>query len=208
MCVDLEPDLADEIAAEVGGIAWAGDATERPEMERLVRDSTSALGRVDAVVDIIGMSHYGPLIDMDDDEWNWHFRIVLRHAQLICQLFGRLLSESGGGALAFVASVSGLTAAPQHAAYGAAKAGLMSLVRSTAGVLGPAGVRTNAVALGEEGKQRNAENAPLRRVAQTSDIAGALLFLVSDLSAYVNGQTLTVDGGVGQKFPYPLPEGV
>jgi NAD(P)-dependent dehydrogenase (short-subunit alcohol dehydrogenase family) len=220
MCVDLEPDLADEIAAEVGGIAWAGDATERPEMERLVRDSVEALGRVDAVVDIIGMSHYGPLIDMDDDEWNWHFRIVLRHAQLITQLFGRLLSESGGGALAFVASVSGLTAAPQHAAYGAAKAGLMSLVRSTAVELGPAGVRTNAVApgvvwtprvsayLGEEGKQRNAENAPLRRVAQTSDIAGALLFLVSDLSAYVNGQTLTVDGGVGQKFPYPLPEGV
>ena len=157
---------------------------------------------------------------MDDDEWNWHFHIVLRHAQLITQLFGRLLSESGGGALAFVASVSGLTAAPQHAAYGAAKAGLMSLVRSTAVELGPAGVRTNAVApgvvwtprvsayLGEEGKQRNAENAPLRRVAQTSDIAGALLFLVSDLSAYVNGQTLTVDGGVGVKFPYPLPEGV
>jgi NAD(P)-dependent dehydrogenase (short-subunit alcohol dehydrogenase family) len=62
--------------------------------------------------------------------------------------------------------------------------------------------------LGEAGKQRNAENAPLRRVAQTSDIAGALLFFVSDLSAYVNGQTLTVDGGVGMKFPYPLPEGV
>jgi NAD(P)-dependent dehydrogenase (short-subunit alcohol dehydrogenase family) len=220
VCVDLEQDLADEIAAEVGGIAWAGDATERSEMERLVADSVAALGRVDAVVDIIGMSHYGPLIDMDDDEWNWHFRIVLRHAQLITQLFGKLLSEQGGGALAFVASVSGLTAAPQHAAYGAAKAGLMSLVRSAAVELGPAGVRTNAIApgvvwtprvsayLGDAGKQRNAENAPLRRVAQTSDIAGPLLFLVSDLSAYVNGQTLTVDGGVGVKFPYPLPEGV
>jgi NAD(P)-dependent dehydrogenase (short-subunit alcohol dehydrogenase family) len=122
--------------------------------------------------------------------------------------------------MVFVASVSGLTAAPQHAAYGAAKAGLMSLVRSAAVELGPSGVRTNAVApgvvwtprvsayLGEAGKQRNAENAPLRRVAQTSDIAGALLFFVSDLSAYVNGQTLTVDGGVGMKFPYPLPDGV
>ena len=97
VCVDLEKDLADEIAAEVGGIAWAGDATDRSEMERLVRDSVAALGRVDAVVDIIGMSHYGALIDIDDDEWDWHFRIVLRHAQLITQLFGRLLAESGGG---------------------------------------------------------------------------------------------------------------
>jgi NAD(P)-dependent dehydrogenase (short-subunit alcohol dehydrogenase family) len=220
VCVDLEKDLADEIAAETGGIAWAGDATDRSEMERLVRDSVAALGRVDAVVDIIGMSHYGPLVDMDDEEWDWHFRIVLRHAQLITQLFGKLMAESGGGSMAFVASVSGLTGAPEHAAYGAAKAGLMSLVRSVAVELGPKGVRTNAIApgvvwtprvsafLGEAGKQRNAENAPLRRVAQTSDIAGPLLFLVSDLSAYVNGQTLTVDGGVGVKFPYPLPEGV
>jgi NAD(P)-dependent dehydrogenase (short-subunit alcohol dehydrogenase family) len=220
VCVDVEADLAAEIAAEVGGIAWAGDATDRSEVERLVRESQEALGKVDAVVDIVGMSRYGSFIEADDEDWDWHFRIVLRHAQLLMQLFGKLLAESGGGAMAFVASVSGLTGAPEHAAYGAAKAGLMSLVRSMAIELGPSGVRTNAIApgvvwtprvsafLGEPGKQRNAENAPLRRVAQTSDIAGPLLFLVSDLSAYVNGQTLTVDGGVGVKFPYPLPEGV
>lgn len=218
LCVDVDPELADEIAAEVGGIGWAGDATERAEVERLVRDATTALGRVNAVVDIIGMSRYASLIDIDDEEWDWHFRIVLRHAQLITQLFGRLLADSGGGVLAFVASVSGLTSAPQHSAYGAAKAGLMSLVRSAAVELGPFGVRTNAVApgvvwtprvsayLGEVGRERNAANAPLGRVAQTSDIAGPLLFLVSELSAYVNGQTLVVDGGVGVKFPYPMVE--
>jgi NAD(P)-dependent dehydrogenase (short-subunit alcohol dehydrogenase family) len=218
VCVDVDPELADEVAAEVGGVAWAGDATDRDEVERLVRDAAAALGRVNAVVDIIGMSRYASLIEMDDEEWDWHFRIVLRHAQLITQLFGRLLASSGGGALAFVASVSGLTSAPQHAAYGAAKAGLMSLVRSAAVELGPSGVRTNAVApgvvwtprvsayLGEPGRERNAANAPLGRVAQTSDIAGPLLFLVSELSAYVNGQTLVVDGGVGVKFPYPMVE--
>ncbi len=218
LCVDLEPDLAEEIAKEVGGIAWAGDATDRSEMERLVRDARVQLGRVDAVVDIIGMSRYGSLVDMDDEEWDWHFRIVLRHAQLITQLFGKVMADAGGGVLAFVASVSGMTGAPEHAAYGAAKASLMSLVRSAAVELGPFGVRTNAIApgvvwtprvsafLGEAGRERNAANAPLRRVAQTSDIAGPLLFLVSDLSAYVNGQTLVVDGGVGVKFPYPLPE--
>ncbi len=218
LCVDLEADLAKEIADEVGGVAWSGDATDRSEVERLVRESQAALGRVDAVVDIIGMSRYGDLVDMDDDEWDWHFRIVLRHAQLLTQLFGRVFMEQGGGTFAFVAPVSGLTGAPQHAAYGAAKAGLMSLVRSVAVEMGPAGVRTNAIApgvvwtprvsafLGEAGRERNAVNTPLGRVAQTSDIAGPLLFLVSDLSAYVNGQTLVVDGGVGVKFPYPLPE--
>jgi NAD(P)-dependent dehydrogenase (short-subunit alcohol dehydrogenase family) len=114
--------------------------------------------------------------------------------------------------------VSGLTSAPQHAAYGAFKAALMSLVRSGAVELGPHGVRVNAVApgvvwtprvsayLGEEGRSRNAANAPLRRVALPADIAAAILFLASDLSAYVTGQTLVVDGGVGVKFPYPMGE--
>ena len=58
--------------------------------------------------------------------------------------------------------------------------------------------------LGDEGRQRNEQNTPLRRVAQPADIAAALLFLASDLSSYVSGQTLVVDGGVGSKFPYPM----
>src|SRR5262249_2978703 len=59
--------------------------------------------------------------------------------------------------------------------------------------------------LGDEGLRRNVDNAPLGRVAQPADIAAAILFLACDLSAYVTGQTLVVDGGVGAKFPYPRP---
>jgi NAD(P)-dependent dehydrogenase (short-subunit alcohol dehydrogenase family) len=94
----------------------------------------------------------------------------------------------------------------------------MSLVRTAAVELGPEGVRVNAVApgvvwtprislyLGEEGRERNNANTPLRRVAQPADIAGAILFLASDLASFVTGHTLVVDGGVGAKFPYPMAE--
>ena len=218
-CVDLDPDLAGDIAKEVGGIAWSGNAIERGDAERMFADATdprAGLGRIDGVVDIVGMARYASLIDIDDDNWNWHHDIVLRHAYLAMQLGGRAMSQSGGGVMVFVASVSGITSAPLHAAYGAAKAGLIALVKSAAVELGPAGVRVNAVApgvvwtprvsgfLGEKGRETNSANAPLRRVALPADIAGAILFLASDLAGYVTGQTLVVDGGVGSKFPYPL----
>lgn len=215
--VDKDPDLAADIAGETGGTAASGDATSREDAERLFTEAERALGRIDGVVDIIGMAQYCDIVDLSDDLWNWHFDICLRHAFLAMQLGGRAMKEHGG-ALTFVASVSGLTGAPEHAAYGAAKAGLMSLVRSGAVELGPYGIRVNAVApgvvwtprvsgyLGEAGRQHNSENAPLRRVALPADIASALLFLSSDLAGYVNGQVLTVDGGVSAKFPYSVPD--
>jgi NAD(P)-dependent dehydrogenase (short-subunit alcohol dehydrogenase family) len=215
-CVDKDEGRAADVAGAGGGTPWSGDATVRAEAERLFADAAAALGRIDGVVDIVGMARYAGLIDIDDESWDWHFDIVLRHAWLAMQLGGRSMREAGGGTMVFVASVSGLTAAPQHAAYGAAKAGLMALVRSGAVELGPHNIRVNAVApgvvwtprvsgyLGEEGRRRNSENAPLRRIALPADIASAILFLASDLSGYVTGQTLVVDGGVGAKFPYPM----
>ena len=215
-CVDKDPDLADDIAKEVGGTAWAGDATDRTDAERLFADARAALGRIDGVVDIVGMAQYANLVDITDDLWDWHHNIVLRHAFLAAQLGARSMGETGGGVMVFVASVSGISSAPLHSAYGVAKAGLMSLVRSAAVELGPAGIRVNAVApgvvwtprvsgyLGDKGRETNSANAPLRRVALPADIASAILFLASDLSSYVTGQTLVVDGGVGVKFPYPM----
>src|SRR5438105_2385615 len=99
------------------------------------------------------------------------------------RLDGRAMAESGGGTMVFVASVSGITSAPRHAAYGAAKAALMSWIRSLAVELGPSGVRANAVApglvwtprisqyLGDEGRELNVQNTPLRRIAEPRDIA-------------------------------------
>ena len=215
-CVDKDKDLASDIAEEVNGIAWSGDAIDRGDAERLFADASDAFGRIDGVIDIVGMARYTHLVDLSDDDWDWHHDIVLRHAFLAMQLGGRAMAASGGGAMVFVASVSGLTSAPMHSAYGAAKAGLMSLVRTGAVELGRSGVRVNAVApgvvwtprvsalLGEEGRQTNAGNAPLGRVALPANIASAILFLASDLASYVTGQTLVVDGGVSAKFPYPM----
>lgn len=217
-CIDIDHDLAREIAAEVDGTPGVGDATQRDDATRLLGLAKTTLGGLDGVVDIVGMSHFDGLLDLTDEEWNWHFDIVLRHAFLAVQIGGRLLADGGGGAMVFVASVSGITSAPRHAAYGAAKAGLMSLVRTAAVELGPSHVRVNAVApgvvwtprvsayLGDEGRERNRANTPLRRVAQPADIASAILFLASDLASYVTGHTLVVDGGVGTKFPYPMAE--
>ncbi|MEX1007721.1 MAG: SDR family oxidoreductase [Acidimicrobiia bacterium] len=215
-CVDVDPDLAHDIAAEVDGIGLSGNAIDRADVESLFADATTQLGGIDGVVDIIGMARYANITEMTDEEWDWHFDIVLRHAFLAMQHGARAMEASGGGVMVFVASVSGITSAPRHSAYGAAKAGLMSLVRTGAVELGPSGIRVNAVApgvvwtprvsafLGEEGRGLNTDNTPLRRVAQPADIAAAILFLASDLAAYVTGQTLSVDGGVGAKFPYPM----
>lgn len=216
VCVDNEPDRARDVAAEVGGVPAVGDARQRGDVDRLVAESIEALGGVDGLVDIVGMARYGPIVDTSDEDWDWTFDMVLRHAFLFSQAAGRHMAERGRGSMVFVASVSGLTAAPNHAAYGAAKAALMAWVRSLAVELGPKGVRANAVApgpswtprvsqaLGEEGRRRNEDNAPLRRIAEPADIAACILFLAGDMARHVTGQVLVADGGVSAKFPYPV----
>lgn len=215
VCVDNRDDLAKEIADEVGGIACVADATKREDADQAVAVATSELGGLDGLVDIVGMARYGPAVDASDDDWEWTFDVNLRHAVLFAQAAAKVMAD--GGAMVFVASASGLTSAPMHAPYGAAKAGLMSWVRSLAVELGPKGIRVNAVApglvwtprvsqfVGEEGREQNIKNTPLRRIAQPSDIASGILYLASDLAGFVTGQTLSIDGGVGVKFPYPMP---
>jgi NAD(P)-dependent dehydrogenase (short-subunit alcohol dehydrogenase family) len=215
LCVDIDEQRAKEIAEEVGvGVPWSGDVTKRADVVRLGVDAAGALGTINGFVDIVGMAAWAGVLDIDDKTWDWEFDICLRHAYLVSQELGRRMVETGGGTMVFIASVSGLTAAPNHAAYGAAKAGLMAWVQSLAVELGPQQIRANAVAPGtiltprmdaafdDERRRANAATVPLGRIGQTSDIAGAVLFLTSDLSAFVSGRTVVVDGAVDAKFPY------
>ena len=200
--------------------ALSGDAIDRARRGAHVRRRRPRkLGGIDGVVDIIGMSRYADLVDMTDDDWNWHFDIVLRHAFLAMQYGGPGDGRDGGGAMVFVASVSGITSAPRHSAYGAAKAGLMSLVRTGAVELGPSGIRVNAVAPGR-GVDAAGLGVPRRRgrAAQHREHAAAPrratgrhrrrapVPRVGPRRATSPGQTLTVDGGVGAKFPYPMAD--
>ena len=222
LCLDYDRDAAEHVAGEVDGIAATADVRERADIEAALADAQTAFGRLDAVVDIVGMAKYVPLLQTSDEDWGWTFDMVLRHAYLLARAGGAIMKDQARrddgqrGAFAFVASASGQSSAPFHAAYGAAKAGLMSLVRTMAVELGPMGIRANAVApgfvwtpriatmVGEEGRERNVRNTPMRGVAEPRHVASALLFLLSDLAGFVSGQVLSVDGATGVKFPYPL----
>lgn len=96
-CVDREADLAQDVATEVGGVAFVGDAVQRREAERLFAEAGLSLGPIHGVVDIVGMAHYANLVEVTDEEWDWHLDIVLRHAYLAMQLGGRAMAAGGGG---------------------------------------------------------------------------------------------------------------
>ncbi|MDG2004717.1 MAG: SDR family oxidoreductase [Novosphingobium sp.] len=218
-CIDAEGDRARSVAEEVSGTSHEGDVTSADDMARVLGEAEAALGQIDALIDIIGMPRYVPILDCSDDDWNFQLDISLRQAFHAMRAGGRLMAKTGGGAMVFVSSISGVAGAPHHGPYGAAKAGLNSLVRSAASEMARHGIRVNGVAPGliwtprisasmqPEAKEVAERSIPLRRVGQPQDIASALLYMISDLSAYVTGQTLIVDGGATAGFPIDMGRG-
>ncbi|MFE7069087.1 SDR family NAD(P)-dependent oxidoreductase [Streptomyces sp. NPDC057620] len=210
VCVDREQGRADEVAKEVGGVPWVGELTERDSMAALFDHVGRELGRLDGVVDIVGLARYKSLTELTDDDWQWHLDVVLKHAYLALEYATRYWRRTGtGGSVAFVASVAGKQSSPKLAAYGAMKAALMSLVRTAAVELGPHGIRVNAVAPGvvrtpraqanpkwtRELLDANIAKTPTGRLTYPADVAAALLFFLSPLSRQITGESLAVDGG-------------
>lgn len=210
VCVDLDGERAAQVASEVGGRAMQGEITDRGSMASIFTTIASDYGRLDGVADIVGLAKYKPMVELTDEDWGFHYDIVLKHAVLALENSARLWRQFGsGGSIAFVASVAGLQSSPNLAAYGAMKAALMSLVRTAAVELGPIGGRVNAVAPGlvrtpraqanpkwtQDLLDANVAKTPTGRLSYPSDIASALLFLLSPLSAQITGTSLVVDGG-------------
>jgi NAD(P)-dependent dehydrogenase (short-subunit alcohol dehydrogenase family) len=210
VCVDRSRELAEAVAAEVDGESLVVDVTRRDEVERVLEQ-----GSVSGLVDIVGMPVLGPLAELDDDAWQRQFDLVLRHAYLAMQIGGRAIASAGGGTMVFVGSIAGLTHIAGQAAYGAAKAALHQLVASMGRELAPAGVRVNAVAPGFTQTPRLlamltpeqwalvSSIIPRGAPGSPTEIAAAILFLASDLSSYVTGQVLAVDGGMTGQLIVP-----
>jgi NAD(P)-dependent dehydrogenase (short-subunit alcohol dehydrogenase family) len=213
-CIDLDGERAAAVADEIGGVSFEADITKRADVERAIADAETSLGPLCGLIDVVGISSWAPALELDDEMLDRQFALNFRHGYLLGQAVGRRLVANGGGTLVYIASISGITGAPGHSAYGAAKAALMSWVRSLAVELGPHGVRVNAVAPGATRTPRSddpskrdvqeltASITPLRRMGTADDMARAALFFSTPLSNHVTGRTLVVDGGVDVKFHY------
>jgi NAD(P)-dependent dehydrogenase (short-subunit alcohol dehydrogenase family) len=219
-CVDLDGERSAALAAEVrslGGRAasFCSDLRVMADAERAVTQAIEELGPLSVVVDVIGEIRYGRAIDLSDEDWNYSLDSVLKQFFNLGRAAGRhLVAQGAGGSIVSISSVSGIAAAPFHAPYGAAKAGLMSLTRSLAIEFAPAGIRVNNVAPGAVatprvvarlgGRESDAlpleSRAPLGRMGEPDEIAKVVVFLSSDLASYVSGQTIVVDGGATAQF--------
>jgi NAD(P)-dependent dehydrogenase (short-subunit alcohol dehydrogenase family) len=210
-------DRAEDVAKETGGVAHVADVRDGDQVRAVVEGAKDAFGRVHGVVDVVGMARWAALSDMPDDDWDWVHAEVVRHAFHFVKYGGRAIAEGGGGSLVFVASVDGLSSSPYHAAYGAAKAGLISLVRTAAVELKAQQVRVNVIAPGgvatprllqQRGlaDQAEATSGSLGDLARVSDIASALTFFSCDLSRHITGQCVAVDGGDLVKSPFGITE--
>ncbi len=187
------------------------------EVEKGVARAAESFGGVDVCVDVVGEARWGRVLDLSDQDWDDSFTLVLRHVFYLARAAGRqMLAQGSGGAIVWIASVSGLSSAPLHGAYGAAKAGLIALTKTLAVELAASGVRVNSVAPGAvrtprlmdittpERRAESARHIPLGRLAEPEEIATVVLFLASNLSSYVTGQTVVADGGATAQFPLSL----
>ncbi len=197
------------LAAETGAAIEVGDVRDDSHLERLVQHALARHGRLDVAVPNAGVSEVVPFEEQDMARLRELVEINLIAVLALAQLAGRAMLAQGGGSIVNVASILGLVAPGDTAmaGYTAAKAGVIGATRDLAAEWGRRGVRVNALCPGyfptdmTEGLahpgaiKRIERRTLLGRVPRTDELDGALLFLASDASSYMTGQTLVVDGG-------------
>lgn len=205
---ERNPDTAAAAGEEVGGIGIATDVRESSQVDLALGRTMAELGPVSILVNNAGGVFFSPILETSENGWDALYRSNLKHVILCTQRVARVMVESGsGGSIMNVTSIEGVRAAPGYAAYAAAKAGVINFTKTAALELAPHGIRVNALAPDitmTEGLAAVAPPSaaagfesviPTGRVGHVDEMAGAAVFLAGQLSSYVTGQTLHVDGG-------------
>ena len=205
---------ADEITAAGGSaLAFVTDVRDADQVAALARGALERYGRVDALVNNVGhwLRHPGNFVDTDAQFWDELYRINLHHVFLVTHTFLPAMIDQHAGAIVNVSSVEGLRGYPEDPVYAAFKAAVIHFTRSLAVQVGVDGVRVNAIGpdvteslqvpysqwLSAEEQLQWPRWVPVGRMGLPEDQARVILFLASELSAFVTGHTIPTDGGTG-----------
>ncbi len=221
--LDRDFDAASRTADAIGvaATALAADTRNEAALEAALDIFATATGAPapDGVVCNAGIVRFGPLLNLTANDWQAVVDVNLTGTFLTARAVARrMIAAETGGSIVAITSMNGVAPGPNAGAYGATKAGVARLTQQMALEWGPLGIRVNAVAPGlidagmseaiyadPEIRRLRSERVPLGRLGTPSDVAAAVLFLLSDGAGYINGTELLVDGGVTMSVISTLP---
>jgi 3-oxoacyl-[acyl-carrier protein] reductase len=201
-------EAAESVASEIEGVAIQADVSSPEEAAELIERVESELGDIDALVNNAGVTRDTLIARMTDEDWQTVIDTNLRGTFNTARAVSRKMLRRRAGSIVNLSSVVGVHGNPGQANYAASKAGVIGLTKALARELGSRGVRVNAIApgyiateltdvLNEEQRSLILQNTALGRLGEPEDVAGAVRFLCSDEAAFITGEVLLVDGGLG-----------
>jgi 3-oxoacyl-[acyl-carrier protein] reductase len=209
---DVKTEWLEETAAKVKALGrraetYAMDVADGAAVTAAVVKIAEDFGQIDVLVNNAGITRDTLLIRMTEEDWDAVLDINLKGSFLVTKAVAKVMMKKRSGAIVNIASVVGIMGNAGQANYTASKAGLIALTKTSAKELGSRNIRVNAVApgfirtamtdeLSEQAKDAMLSLVPLKRPGEPEDVAKAVAFLACDNSAYVNGQVLTVCGGM------------
>ena len=194
-------------ALGVKAMGYTSNAADFEDTAKVVSEIVKDFGRIDVLVNNAGITRDGLMMRMSEQQWDMVINVNLKSAFNFIHAVTPIMMKQKNGSIINMASVVGVSGNAGQANYSASKAGLIGLAKSIAKELGSRGIRANAIApgfiitdmtaqLSQEVRDEWAQKIPLRRGGTPEDVANAALFLASDLSGYVSGQTIHVCGGM------------
>ncbi|MBI2953876.1 MAG: 3-oxoacyl-ACP reductase FabG [Chloroflexi bacterium] len=207
---DHAEDDARKVAQEITAlgrraIVFKADVSNVSQVDAMVAGALAEFRQIDILVNNAGLAIRAYLWELTEEKWDRVIDVQLKGTFLCSKAVAEVMMREGSGRIVNIASIRGITGSDKSMHYAASKAGVISLTKSLARELGPM-VRVNAVAPGYietrlhaeislEQRREIIESTPLKRFGLPEDVAKAVLFLASDDSDFITGQTLVVDGG-------------